>query len=444
MFRLFFPRPPLSTFARVDIELLLRRNVEVLGRHRAIRSDIVTDISELGLDRDGSNGFVDAAVAELSERLQINGRDLQWTVRDDDEFSFASKYSDDEVEIHRDAAADPLRTTIEVANQLAHHFWIGQAAPRPLDHHPRTTTLLPIAMGLGVLASTASLQESHWTAAGYSGWSMSRSGYYSAMEIGYALALMARLRGETSPRWMQSLRPDAKKTADAATKFFAKHKAGGGQLLFDAERIPGTDRSTSDLTTWLAGDDPAFAMAAAYALAKEDALPEVAVEPAKRLAQSKDREIAVLAIRLLGRSPAGDTVIDSTIRSLIGNRVNAIALAALHSASQRSMPIGPFQRRIEKLLNDPSFDLIPVVELIQRHAADLAPLSPSVCRQVELAIKFEDTEATSALLSVLAKMSSDPVSEVERCVRNPDTRKIATEHLMRQMADDKPNDDSGD
>ncbi len=429
MFEIFLSKPPLSTFSRVDIELLLRRNLEVIGTDVIASAPQATDLSALNLDTSSPSRLITSATDEIARRMRVPLSDVQVTHDDDPEFAFASTYRDGVIKLHREVTTDPLRTVVEIANQLAHHFWANIPAPRPLDTHDRTTTLMPIAMGLGVLASRAALQESHWSAAGYSGWSMSRCGYYSAIEIGYALALVSRLTGDSNPPWISSLRLDTKKTFQSAHRYFSRHAAAGQSLLFDASRIPASDRSANELSQWLSGRDPAFAMAAAYALAKLDSLPAIAVDEVLKLTHSKDPELVVLAARLLGKAPRDDSRIDRRIQQLASQRSMPITLAALHSASQRDLPMMAYKTQFEKLLSHPNMDVIPVVELIRKHGHAMTSMSSSVCRQAAAAIRFKDTEATEALLVCLREIVADPIAEVETHIRTPGTQVIAIEQI---------------
>ncbi len=144
---------------------------------------------------------------------------------------------------------------MEIAYQYANHFWHSTANPTSLDTDARTTNLLPICCGLGVLASDASLYDDQWSQAGWSGWSISRSGYYTAVEIGYALALYARARGEVNPKWARALRPDSRETARKAWRYFSEHEKADGSLLFDSHKVPSTNRDMTELAAWLGGDD---------------------------------------------------------------------------------------------------------------------------------------------------------------------------------------------
>jgi hypothetical protein len=285
-------------------------------------------------------------------------------------------------------------------------------------------------MGMGVLASAASLQEKQWSTIGYSGWSMSRSGYYNAIEIGYAMALVARLRGDAKPPWLRLLRPDARKTATAALRFFESHQSRGGQLLFDAQRIPSSDRDPIELVSWLDGDDPTFAMAAAYALAKQESVPDVAVDPMLKLSRGKDAELAVVVTRLMGVAAKDDARIDQRIETLIAAKLGPLSLAALLAADRRGSAMGRWTKRIESLLTHSDVDLIPLVQLITANANELTGLTPTICQQAELAIGYDDTEATTALLSCLVRLTDNPVAAIETSMRSAEAKTSAIEKLM--------------
>lgn len=429
MMGLFQSRPLPSTFSRVDLELLMRRTVEVIGREVILRCDIVRSIDQLLLSRESPAALIRSAQESVARQLNVPFDSIDVTVEVDPEFAHASTYDDGRVRLNRMLIDDPLATVMEIANAYSHHFWLSQPTPRPLDTHPRTTTLLPIAMGLGVLASNASLQEKHWSTFGYSGWSMSRSGYYTAIEIGYAMALMARLCDQTDPPWLRLLRPDARKTASAALRFFAKHQSHGGHLLFDAQRIPTSDRDPAELAVWLAGDDPTFAMAAAYALAKQESIPDMAVEPTLKLSAGKDAELAVVATRLLGVAGKGDPRIDARIEMAIADKVAPVALAALLAAKRRGMPMGRWAKRIEMLLTSSDVDLMPLIELINANASELSGLATIVCRQAESAIQYDDVEATAALLSCLSELTDAPAALIETTMRSTDAKAKAIAQL---------------
>jgi tetratricopeptide (TPR) repeat protein len=63
---------------------------------------------------------------------------------------------------------------------------------------------------MGIFAANSSIRDVHWRAGHISASGVSRQGYLSIAEYGYALALYALARGEQEPAWADYLRKDAR------------------------------------------------------------------------------------------------------------------------------------------------------------------------------------------------------------------------------------------
>ena len=314
-------RTPLTTFQRVDIELLMRRTIEQIGLPFVRQAEVMTDLDELDLDKTNATTLLETAKTEVLSRLPKQKTPCEVQLVATADLGYPSTYTEAKTEqvaiirLAEETLNDPLRTVMELAFQFSCHYWHTFPSATVLDKSPRTSDLLPICCGFGVLGSEACLYDDQWSQAGWAGWSISRSGYYSTVEIGYALALFARCRNETEPEWSGFLRLDSRETAEIASKFFdAQEKAGTG-LLFNAETIPSSHADMSQLAAWLNAADPAYALAAGYALAKLDGLSPRAIEAAMNATQSDDPDVVPVAARLLGR-PAS-TVLNCKTVSLI-------------------------------------------------------------------------------------------------------------------------------
>lgn len=104
---------------------------------------------------------------------------------------------------------DPLDLVATMAHELCHvhllgHGRIGDEEP---DHEP-LTDLTTVFLGMGVFSANSVLREHSWTDGRESGWAISRGGYLSMTQYGYALAQFAWRRDELSPAWAKSLRAD--------------------------------------------------------------------------------------------------------------------------------------------------------------------------------------------------------------------------------------------
>ena len=222
MFGLRKVRTPLTTFQRVDIELLMRRTIDEIGSPFVRQARVLTSLQDLDLDQTNAETLVRTAHAEIASRLPEQQAACEIQIGADSETGFPSIYSaaTDQrpavISLAKETVRDPLRTVMELAFQLSCHHWHGVPGATELDRSARNSDLLPICCGFGVLGSEACLYDDQWSQAGWSGWSISRSGYYSTVEIGYALALFARCRNEVNPAWVSQLRLDSRETARLA------------------------------------------------------------------------------------------------------------------------------------------------------------------------------------------------------------------------------------
>jgi hypothetical protein len=435
MFGIRKTRPPLTTLQRVDIELLMRKTLESVGKGVLLESEVVTSLSMLSLDRSSPERLLESASHEVLQRMRMTESQCEIMIVAGSEIGYPSTYRPAQndaaatISISEDTLTDPLRTVMELSYQYSNHYWHTTSDPTPLDTDPRTTNLLPICCGLGVLASDACLYDQQWSQGGWTGWSISRSGYYTAIEIGYALALLARARGEVKPKWARALRPDSKVTAQQAWRYFSEHERTGGSLLFDAGKVPATVRDMSDLATWLRGDDRAFALAAGYALAQLDELSPLAIEAAIDATHCGDQDIVPLATRLLGGARPSNRKAETRVRELIGNASPQTSLAAIQSASALGMPVGDFGAKISKLLDVSAADSLALVDVIGQQGKAFGFMGPKICEHIVLAIREIDDDLVDALLECLQRIVDNPQRSLETLIKSPEIRKQALERL---------------
>src|SRR5262245_36042514 len=118
---------------------------------------------------------------------------------------------------------DPMTLVGTMAHELAHVHLIGdRRLNSELPDHEPLTDLLTVLYGLGIFTANAMIRESTWRGAGSSGWSVGRQGYLTGPEYGYAFALLARERGETSPEWLNHLRLDVRSACKQGLRFLEK------------------------------------------------------------------------------------------------------------------------------------------------------------------------------------------------------------------------------
>ncbi len=428
-------RPPLTTFQRVDIELLMRRTIEMIGADRVRRSQIVSELDELALDRSSPQRLLQSATTALQDRLPTMHPPAECFARNGEDLGYPATYqaagngNEASIQIAKEVLADPLRTVMELAYQYATHYWHQVEHPAPLDRDPRTTNLLPICCGLGILASDACLYDQQWSQAGYSGWSISRSGYYTAAEIGYAMSLLSRFRRDDDPAWLSRLRLDSRVTTKQACRYFAEQQRRGRPLLFDAERIPSSSSDQKQLADWLSGDDPSFALAAAYALCKRDELSDQVIESAVLASRSSDRDLVPIATQLLGRGREFKPAVRQRITELMFDGHPPTALAAMLSAQAVGIPLKGHRPLISKLLDLFAQDSFSLLEVVGKQGTDFASLEPQVCEHLVRAIRASDDELALALIQCLRRIAEEPRQAIEKRIQSKVIREEALQRF---------------
>lgn len=435
MFGFRKPRAPLTTFQRVDIELLMRRSIETIGLSFVRDAEVVTELTQLSLDTKSPELLLESARSVIRDRLPVTDHPCDVVIVEGSESAHPSSYrvaTESEparIRITDETLGDPLRTLVELAYQYSSHYWHSKTESNELDLQPRTSHLLPLCCGLGVLASDASLYDNQWSQGGWTGWSISRSGYYSTVEIGYALALFARSRNELNGEWEKYLRLDSLATLKQAVRYFDANARQGGALLFDVEVIPSSATDQNQLAEWLRGDDRAFALAAAFALAKLDALSPKATEAAMIASKTGDPDLVPVAARLLGNSRQRSVEVDDRLRAMIRKESHQTVYAAVLSAEKIGLPMDVFSSKLGKLLDLFQQDASELLQLIGRQGNACQFLVPNICEQIVRSLRSLDHRAADEALRCLEEIESEPEAALKRQIRSPEICQEALERL---------------
>lgn len=104
-----------------------------------------------------------------------------------------------------------------MAHELAHVLLLGDAKiDRSIDRMEPLTDLMTVFCGFGFFNSFSSFQFEQ----SQRSWRVSRMGYLSEREYGYALGLYAWLRGETKPKWTRELKENVRVFAETTLSIF--------------------------------------------------------------------------------------------------------------------------------------------------------------------------------------------------------------------------------
>lgn len=121
-------------------------------------------------------------------------------------------------------APDPRHVVAVAAHELCHHklLYRGAAAASEKDHEP-LTDLASVFFGLGVFTANAAFTFSQSAR----GWRRRQLGYINQPMFGYALARVARLRGERDPEWVRHLDTNPRGYFRKAMRYLEKLEKSG-------------------------------------------------------------------------------------------------------------------------------------------------------------------------------------------------------------------------
>ncbi len=391
----------------------MRRTREFFGDEAFRQHPVLSNVDEIELDGSTIESKIQSIADSLSPRFDFGAGPLHW------KFSTADIIDDPVVYHHNDgevatasinvaAVKDDLQAVMLVANTLARHAW-QHRRQRDLDEHPQTTSLLPIIVGLGVLASNASLLDKQWSTVGWSGWSLSRSGYYNTMEIGYAMALVNRVANSNGakPSWLRVLRLDSRSVCKQAMQDFKRSDAAGEPRLFDAERVPSQKSSPTELATWLAGEDRSFAFAAALIASSCKANSEMVIDAALQASHRSDIELVAKSAEVLGNAATNRTDVRDRLKGLANHRSPLVTFAAMKSATQIGVPHRELVSSAKRMLGAESFDLMPVLAWIQDGGTQCIELKPVLLEHLDDAKRFNHAGAIESLTRCIGELENE-------------------------------------
>lgn len=120
-----------------------------------------------------------------------------------------------------------------MAQQLANvHLVEGHNISTEIEDYGPLNNLLTVYFGFGIFAANSVVRAVTWRGLGQSGWRIGRAGFLSMQEYAYALAVLADLRDDFTPKWLKLLRPDVRSLFRTEMKL----------LCHDDKNISGIDR----------------------------------------------------------------------------------------------------------------------------------------------------------------------------------------------------------
>jgi hypothetical protein len=369
--------------------------------------------------------------------MGIDPDTVQFTLVDDEQMpDAAGLYYQRErsvIDIARGQLADPSGLIATLAHELAHELLLkGGHLTSDTEDHEQVTDLLPVFLGVGVFGANATVRDTSWSSGTMSGWSIRRQGYLSSLQLGYALAVFAFVRGEHHPKWVKHLRPDAGETMKAALHYLRKT----GDTLFHPVTF-GKRRGTP--TVHQLADDLAHPSPTVRVNALWDIIPDApAAEllPAvERCLPHRDPDVRRFALEALGKfGPAAAGLIPVLTNILfrgtpVARREAAVALGRIGLGDEQVIPA------LVAMLTDEDPALVAnagwALATFKERAAGA---EPQLLKALEVAGNLSNFNGVTYLLAALLAARPDAAARIKAhfAEGDPELRRVVIGELLRQ------------
>lgn len=200
------------------------------------------------------------------------------------------------VQVGTEDVADQERLIATLSRAVAREALTGIEVTREqADDFDSLTDLTAVFLGMGVFQANTAVKSTAYSQGGWEYWSIRGAGHLQARVPGYAMALMAWVRGESNPAWASMLGTDA---ASAFHKGY-KYVTRTNDCLFrpDNADLPDESRSSASLADDLTRGTETQKLAAMWALMQNPSNASSTIDPLAQCVKHRNPGIAAEAAR---------------------------------------------------------------------------------------------------------------------------------------------------
>lgn len=441
MFGLFAPRCPLDTAEKAWVERRMVWLADRFGIDRLRSATVLLPTAEFfpepyTPDYAGCRTCLD----RMCGHLRVDPRSVRLEVVDDDAMpGAAGLYQMRErsvICVAESQLDDPPRLLATLTHELAHELLLkGGHLTSDTPDHEQVTDLLPVFLGAGIPLANATVRATSWSAGEWSFSSFSKQGYLSSIQLGYALAVFAFVRGEDRPRWASHLRTDAAVTLKAGLRYLFKTEDCLLHPLRYGERRGASP--AADLPLRLTDPNPTVRLNALWDLADHAPPPADLFPAVERCLQDRDAAVRHEAVRALGAfGAAAAGAIPTLIEAAYYGTPPGVRAAAASTLGQvHDADPGAVVPALVATLGDASPEVVRAAAgALGRVGRPAAAAAPRLLTALESAGAVGDPDRVAALVAALRAVRPDAASLIRAhfAAADPEIRRPVIEELHSQ------------
>ena len=441
MFGLFAPKCPLDTQDKTWIEGRMVWLADRFGVDRMRNATVVLPTPEFFPDpyTPDEAGFRHT-LRRVCGYMGMDPNSLRCALADDEQMPGAAglyeRREKSVIYVARGQLDDPAALIATLAHELAHELLLkGGHLTADEPDHEYVTDLLPVFLGVGVFRANATVREKVWRDPHGTYSQVSRQGYLSSLQLGYALAVFAFVRGEYHPKWVKHLRPDAGVTMKAALHFLRKT----GDTLFhpttygERRGTPAAGRLADDL----AHPSPTVRLNALWEVTSHTPPPPELLPAVEGCLRHRDPAVRRVAVEVLGvyGPPAAGNV--PALVAALDHGPTDLRCAAATALGRIAADADLVIPALASVLNDAHPAVIAAAGIaLAGFGPKAAAAEPQLMTALEATAHLSDTDSVAALLTALRAAVPDAPDRIKAHFNggDPEVRRVVIGELLRQRA----------
>lgn len=423
------PKCPVGLREKAWVELRLRWLAEQFGADRLTRGEMITPTAQFFPDDyDGTPAAARVLLDRVCQYMGVPPSEVQLRVQPSEAMpGAAGVYEPGQIHIAETEVADAFALTKTLAHEVAHHLLIGRKLLAGEHDSEWVTDLATVVFGFGVFLANATVCDKHERMGHWSWWSVGRLGYMPSRVTGYALAILAWLRGEPKPAWAGFLRHDAADAFRQGLDYLTRTE----DSLVRPENLKRNDLPSSlhRLLVQLEDGSGSEAVAALWELASRGpAAGEAAASVAHCLTDRRPAIRAEAARTLATFGPAAQPVVESLVDAMGDaerevRAAAAYALGQLHVDGETAVP-----SLIDRLEDTETIET--VAWALAQFGPAAAPALPRLLAALRSQLGCLE-EAIDYLVYAVRAIAPDPEAELRQLIEScdPDLQ-LQADHLL--------------
>lgn len=419
MFGWFQPRCPIDVREKVWTEQRMQWLIQHFGLEELLKTDVILPTVEYFPER-FQEADCDARVVldRVCRYMGVDPKAIDLTVYSDEEApgtaGMYEKGTRSTIRVAESQLGDLELLVATLAHETAHVLLHGQnLLSGQEDDHEFVTDLLTVYKGIGVFAANTAVRQRNDRGGGWEWWTINRYGYLSARVYGYAFALFAWIRNETTPPWSGYFAPDASAAFTSGLKYLSKTS----DCLLDRDEVEPVSqpRSIGTLISDLDDRSDSVRVAALWELRNLSADGAAAIDSVRQClhhANSIVRCVAAETIGAIGNS--ADSVVAELMSQLDSDddEIRSSFVAAVGQLRPSLHFRGPdgasVSEQFQVLLDDTNPNVVSAAAgALTNYGTDVEDAAPALLRSLTRAVIHCDFANADYFAHILIEIVSD-------------------------------------